>query len=238
MAIKDAQVKNLEDWIEFDYNPFILFDREGKVIMINSEAQFLLGFVTSKEIFELATTYASASFGFKTTILDLEYGKYSFFAITVGYKDDDAIGIKLYKKPGSSFDFDEKDSTKINIYSIIDLAISSLSTTSKAEHKKLLDPTFPEIYLNLDKFLKLLAKIYGDFKNSSLITTKLSLTTGEYIIYKDKKYPIFSLSILGDKRDGSNDTYLKELAKSAHATIYQKEDQITLELPLISCKDT
>ena len=57
-----------QQWIEYDYNPFVLFSSNVKVLSLNSEAQFLLGFVTTEELFNLATTYANVSFGFKTTL--------------------------------------------------------------------------------------------------------------------------------------------------------------------------
>ncbi|MCK4737153.1 MAG: hypothetical protein KAT10_01230, partial [Sulfurimonas sp.] len=63
-----------QQWIEYDYNPFVLFSSKGKVISLNSEAQFLLGAITTDELFNLATTYANLSFGFKTTFIELEFG--------------------------------------------------------------------------------------------------------------------------------------------------------------------
>lgn len=222
-----------EDWLEHDYNPFILFDKDGKVINVNAEAQFLLGVVSSKQIFELATTYANQGYGFKTTIVDISYEKYNFYALTVGYNDDQHIGIKLYKKPNKSFELDAHNNTKINIYSIIDLCISSLSTSSNATHNKLLDPTFPDIFLKVDLFLKLLSKIYNSFKNSKLITTKLHLKTGEHIIYKDKKFSIFVLEISGDKRDSEDDYIIKEIAPLSNSVVNIKKDMVSIELPLI-----
>ena len=32
-----------QQWIEYDFNPFILFDSSGKIVSLNAEAQFLLG---------------------------------------------------------------------------------------------------------------------------------------------------------------------------------------------------
>ncbi len=222
-----------EDWLEYDYNPFILFDKNGRIVNLNAEAQFLLGVASSKDIFELASTYASYGYGFKTTIIDVDYGKFSFYAITVGYSDDEHIGIKLYKKPNQSFELDACDNTKVNIYSLIDLCISSFSTLSNASHEKFLDPTFPDIYIKVDLFLKLLSKIYNSFKNSRTIKTKLYLKTGEHIIYKGKKFSIFVLEISGDKRDEEDDYNLKEIAPQSNAVISIKNKSVSIELPLI-----
>jgi len=222
-----------EKWVEYDYNPLIIFNKEAKVSFINKEAQFLLGFVSTKEIFKLASSYANHDYGFKTTIMDLNFGKYSFFAITVGYSDDTNIGIKLYKKPNKTFNFNEEVKAKVNIYAIIDLSISSFSTTSETKHQKILDPTFPDIYIKVEPFLKLLTKIYDVFQKSSIITTKLNLKTGEHIVYKTKKYPIFILQISGDNATKADQYLLKDIAIKAQAIINIDKNSISLELPLI-----
>ncbi len=223
-----------EKWVEHDYNPLIIFNKEAKVSFINKEAQFLLGFISAKEIFKLASSYASHDYGFKTTIIDLNFGKYNFFAITVGYSDDTNIGIRLYKKPNKTFSFSEEAKSKVNIYTIIDLCISSFSTTSETKHQKILDPTFPDIYIKVEPFLKLLTKIYDVFQKSNIITTKLNLKTGEHIIYKTKKYPIFILQISGDKTTKVDDHFLKDIATKTQAIIDIDKNSISLELPLIN----
>jgi len=58
-----------QQWVEYDYNPFVLFSSNGKIISLNSEAQFLLGATESNTLFELAQTYANVNFGFKTTFI-------------------------------------------------------------------------------------------------------------------------------------------------------------------------
>ncbi|NPA74448.1 MAG: hypothetical protein GXO12_07020 [Epsilonproteobacteria bacterium] len=222
-----------EEWMEYDYNPFILFDKNERVIYVNQEAQYLLGYVPSKEIFKIASSYANPTYGYKTTILDLEFDRYSFYGFTVGYKDDEKIGIKLYKKPSKSFELNKKDSTKINIYTIIDLAISSFSTHRQIKHEKIVDPTLPEIYIKVDEFLKLLTKIYTSFQNSENIKTKLSLVTGEYIVYQDKKYGIISIKISGEKRDKSDDENIKKIAFNSNSSVDIKSDTVEVLLPMV-----
>ncbi len=223
-----------EEWAEHDYNPFIIFNTEEKVIYVNQEAQFLLGYTSAKEIFKLASSYASLNYGYKTTIIDIEYGRYSFYAITVGYKDDNNLGIKLYKKPSKSFALNSSDGTKVNIYSVIDLSISSFSTQREINHKKLLDPTFPEIYLKVDEFLKLLGKVYLSFKNCKTITTKLSLLTGEYVIYEEKKYPILSIEISSQERDTKDDLSIRNISSKSNTTINLKKDFVQILLPMVT----
>jgi len=110
-----------QQWVEYDYNPFVLFSSNGKVISLNSEAQFLLGAISTNELFNLASCYSNLSFGFKTTFLDLEFGRYKFFGLTVGYENEDQIGIKLYQTPSFKIDKPKPTGEFTNVYTLVDL---------------------------------------------------------------------------------------------------------------------
>lgn len=220
--------------MEHDYNPFILFDDSGRVKSLNQEAHYLLGITSAKEIFNLAKTYANITFGFKTTILDLNFGLLSFFAITVGYLSDDEIGIKLYKKTTKSPSIDDYGEY-INIYSVLDLCISASTASSiNTVHKKLFDPTFPEIRLRVEEFTKLVSKIYLSYSHSQTITSKLTLNTGEYIKFNNKKYPIFSLHVEGENRDESLRKSIEEISANTNFAITFNENSTILTSALIS----
>ena len=91
--------QNFLGWIEHDYNPFILFSTSGELKYSNNSAELLLSYVSPKNFHDLALSYAPMSFGYKTTFITLEYDKFSFYGITVGYEDEEVIGIKLYQNP-------------------------------------------------------------------------------------------------------------------------------------------
>jgi nitrogen-specific signal transduction histidine kinase len=140
-----------QKWLEYDYNPFILFSNDGRVISLNSEAQFLLNNDIAHDIFQLALSYANVTFGFKTTFLDLEFGNYKFFAFTVGYEDEETIGIKLYRTPIINIaKIKPNDGQLVNIYTLIDLCIATNSINSNIEFKKEFDPAIPEFIINSD----------------------------------------------------------------------------------------
>lgn len=216
-----------ESWIEHDYNPFIVFSEDGRVTSLNQEAQYLLGEVTNKDIFELTGAYASHTYGFKTTAIDLSFGSYKFYAITVGYIDEEKIGIKLYKTAAKKFVSVEEDGESVNIYALLDLCISASSTRIKAKFKKDFDPTLPDIKLQINNFTKLLDKIYQSHSSATSIKTRLSLLTGEYIKQNDKKYPIFSINIITDYRDSSYEKDIEQIALKCN-TIVRFHENITI----------
>lgn len=225
----------LEKWIEYDYNPFIIFDSQGKVISLNSEAQYLLAKVQNKEMFDLAMNYATETYGFKTFFLELTYDKFEFFAITVGYESENEIGIKLYKKQNKKIkSLDKKRSTLSNIYLLIDLAISTFSTRNDAQFLKNFDPAIPEFYVDVDNILKLFNKTYQLFLGSLKIETKIYINIGEYIKTAEKKYSILRVDIKGDKLDSSKKSDLEQLASNAEVTLYIQKREIFIDIPIIS----
>lgn len=206
-------------WIENDYNPFIVFDNDGKVLSLNQEAQYLLGEVSNKDIFQITQTYANHTYGFKTTAIDLVFGSYKFYAITVGYLDETQIGIKLYKVAAKKFTNIEEYGDSVNIYALLDLCISAAATRSDAKFIKEFDPTFPDVRLKIESFTKLLDKIYQAYKDNEKISTRLALTTGEYIRFNDKKYPIFSIKFKAENRDETLEKAIEEHAGKSNCIV-------------------
>ncbi len=222
-----------QQWLEYDYNPFILFSSNAKIISLNTEAQFLLGSVSTSELFELATTYSSVSFGFKTTFLELEFGRYKFFGITVGYEDDEQIGIKLYQAPAFKLKNPKPAGELTNIYTLVDLCISTNSIGSKIKFGKEFDPTIPEIVINSNSFIKILSKIYACFKESSEINTKIYYRVGEHIKFEDKKYSIFSIEVSGAILDEKKANELQTLVSNSNFYI-DIQSKITINIPMIT----
>lgn len=222
-----------QQWLENDYNPFILFSSQGKVLSLNSEAQFLLSSFNSKELFELATTYANVTFGFKTTFIELEFGRYKFFGLTVGYENEDEIGIKLYQTP--SFKLSEKKPTGelVNIYTLVDLCISTNSINSKVEFSKEFDPTIPEIVINSNKFIKILNKIYSCYLDNEKIYTRIYYRVGEHVKFDGNKYSLFSIEVSAKNKDPQKEMELHGIAKNSDIFI-DIQNKITINLPMIT----
>jgi hypothetical protein len=223
-----------QQWIEYDFNPFILFNASGKVLSVNAEGQYLLGAVERHILFELATTYASPSFGFKTTFMELEYGRFKIFGIMVGYMTEDEIGIRLFQTPSFQFTKPEIEGDMVNIYSLIDLCIATNSIDNKTKFLKDLDPTMPETRLNTDQFIRLLNKIYESMASSETITTKLSFRIGEYIRFEEKKFTFFSLKISGSVFDEVQKSVIEQQCKKNHLFCEVGKKSVTVNIPIIN----
>lgn len=222
-----------QQWIEYDFNPFILFNSNGKIVSLNTEAQYLLGAVEASAIYKIATTYANSSFGFKTTFLELEFGRFKFFGITVGYEDEEQIGIRLYQLPSFQFTAQKPDGQLVNVYTLIDLCISSNSIGSSTKYLKELDPTIPEIRLHTEIFIKLLNKIYISMANNEKILTRLFFRVGEHIKFEGEKYSLFSIEISAESITRKYLPEITHLAEENNLFIDQKENKITINVPMI-----
>jgi hypothetical protein len=221
-----------QQWIEYDYNPFILFSSSGKVISLNAEAQFLLGSASTSELFELASSYSNITFGFKTTFLELEFGRYKFFGVTVGYENEDEIGIKLYQTPSFKITQQKPTGELTNIYTLVDLCISTNSINSSIKFTKEFDPTIPEIIINSNNFIKTLNKIYACFSDNKEIDTKIYCKVGEHIKFDNKKYSLFSILINAENKNIKKINELKAHIQESDFVIDIGE-KISINIPMI-----
>ncbi len=222
-----------QQWLEYDYNPFIVFNSNGKITSLNSEAQFLLGVTTDRELYELASTYANMTFGFKTSFIDLEFGRYKFFGLTVGYENEDEIAIKLYQAPSFKIDKPKPGGELTNIYTLVDLCIATNSINSQINYEKEFDPTIPDIIINSNSFIKLLNKIYDCFDDNSDVRTKIFYRIGEHIKFEEKKYSLFSIEVKADNQNSSKVKELKPFAESSEFYVDVRRS-ITINIPMIT----
>ena len=224
----------LEEWIEEDANPFIIFNADGKIEYLNKEAQYLLSEVSIKDIFSICQTYAPMTYGFATINLDLHYGALKFYAVTIGYKNDEFIGIKLYNTPSKKLNPVSEDAQNTNVYLLLELCINASFTDSSVKVVNEFDPTFPELKLCINEFANTLNKIYRAYSKSTAIKTKLCLKTGEYIKYNGKKFPIFLIEIEGDKFDKEEIYALEKRSEEMNITVFVKSNTTTLKAPFVT----
>ena len=227
-----------ERLIEVDYNPFILFSQSGKVLSLNKSAQFLLGSTSASTIFEYAIAHATTSFGFKTTHLDISFGRFHFFAVCVGYESEDEIGIMLYRTPSTEPKLNSSLQSRykpINIYSLIDLCISTTTIGSQRSFVRNFDPTVPDIRIDADNFIKMFSLILGSSNSDAKVSIKLGLKVGEYLKVEGKKYSLFSLEVSAEKRlDPDQRHKIEEFASHFGAQLEFESTKTSVDLAIIT----
>lgn len=221
-----------EEWVELDLNPVLTFSSNARILYSNSEAQFLLNRIKSKELFDLALTYAPKTFGALTSYIDLTIKNYTFYAITVMYQNDEEIHMKLYKsamvKKESKLNIKNINST--NIFTLVDLAISSSKIKSNINFIKNYDPSIPEFKLDASSFIKTLTQVFEAFKETKNVSCSILLKIGEYIRIEGKKYSLISIEIISVEAADFSNLNIKD-TQSFIVTI--EDNKITIDLPLI-----
>ena len=222
-----------EELLENDLNPFILFDGDGKMKNFNKEAEFLLNFVQPKELFNLAVSYASQTFGFRKEFISIVYEKQSFYAILVGYLSDDEIALRLYKEVNSAKTLKIDSNLKeANIFTLIELSKSTTLLGCNLLIEEIYDVSIPPLKLDVNDFLLALNAIFEQLKKESTITLKVSIKTGEYEVIDQKKYKIIAIDFIGEKKI-SHHFQEERLKKNTLLQFVTKHNSISLELPLI-----
>lgn len=226
---------NFEAFIEWDTNPFILFSPKGKILYLNNAAEILFGYVSKKELFDIALSYAPQSFGFKTTSLSLSYDSFIFHAVNIGYENEEQISLHLYHtprvKPTRKIEADKLIVTDINL--LLEANIALFKTKNSNPLKLLTDQDLPPFKIDQNNFSKLLRKIFDSFKASDSIDIALKLLVGQHLIIEGKKESIVQLSIKANGRYADKDQEISDLARESHIKCLMQEYAIKLEIPLI-----
>ena len=201
-----------EEWVELDLNPVLSFSSNSKIIYSNSEAQFLLNRIKQKELFDLALTYAPKTFGALTSYIDLNIKNYTFYAITIMYENEDEIHMKLYKSAmvKKENNLNIKNINVTNIFTLVDLAISTSKIKTNINFIKNYDPSIPEFKLDASTFIKTLNQIFEAFKDKKNVTCSILLKIGEYIKIDGKKYSLISVEISSNEKSDFSSINIKE----------------------------
>lgn len=211
------------------------FSNAGKLIYSNAEAQFLLNRVSSKELYDIAIKYAPATYGFQTSYINLTIKNYIFYSITVGYENEDELHVKFYKS--TMVKKENKLSTKngeiANIFTIVDLNISTQKTKKDINFIKNYDPSIPEFKMMVPDLLKIVGKIYESFVNSTIITTSIKLKIGEYIKIDGKKYSLITIEIISDGELNYSETIENNSSNTSSFILSTESQKATIDLPLI-----
>jgi len=222
-----------EQLIEYDLNPYFLFHSNGKIKSYNKEAEFLLNFVGVKELFDLAVSNATQDFGFSQKYISLKYNKQSYYAIVVGYINEEEIALRLYKVVSNKMNTINNNKLKmVNIFSLIDLSKTSTLLNSNLKIDELYDVSIPELKININDFLLCLNDCFNLFVDDKKITLQVHIKIGEYEIINNTKYKIVAIEFKTN-RDIKIDNSLDEKAANANINVFTNKNKLRLELPII-----
>ncbi len=225
----------IESFSEYDLNPFMIFSSEGKLLHYNQEGEYLFSFVSPKELYELAINYAPKSFGMRSSHINIRYDRYTFCALLVGYEDDERIALRLYKEMTNiTHSFGKENLTLTNIFSLLELSKNSVLANKSVLISELYDPTIPQMKLHVEKFLKLLNKIFVEYTDAREIEIRVSLKIGKNILIEGKSYPVCNISISDRESKLKNSDIFHTLAREANVLVIVKKGKIIVEFPIIS----
>ena len=222
-------------FIENDSNPFILFSNEGKIIYLNTPAEIVMGSIKSKELYELAVTYAPKSFGYNKTLINLSFGSFEFYGVNVLYHNEEALAIHLYNKPTVRIEDESllKGYIITNLNILLQANIELFQIGYQGKIQLLTDYDIPEFQIHQNDFSLLLRHLFNQFTESRELEISMKIKLGERLIVKEKHYPIIVLELKGSQRARESDQELEFLALKNHINIHLRDRNIVLEIPAI-----
>ncbi len=224
---------DFEYLVEIDNNPVIVFDHDGKILYLNANAEILLGYVKKREIFNLCLNNAPKEYGFNTIQLELHYGSFTFYSISISYINDDYIAIRLYYKPKIKHISRDTSKVETDLNKILNNSIVHFKISCDIDIRLLTDLDIPPTHTNQNTLSLLLRKILDSFKNSQFVNINMSLKIGEFIIIDEKRYNVISLSYVSESRDKQEDLNIRRLAEDLSFDIYLNNKNVSLDIPLI-----
>ena len=216
---------DLLEWIQEDYNPFILFSKDGKVVYLNNEAEYLLGFVSYKELFDFTIANAKNQKGIFLSFGRYIFDKFEFAGVSIGYLNNEEIGVKLYKT--LSFPKEREKVKKfelINLFFIVDFCRNYIFLDKDIEFIDDFDIDIPQFWSEKKELIDVLNAIFSSFTDKKLKTI-IRFEIGETMVVDNHKYGVISVTIVGKREE-------KEVC-SDFFTIIQNRNFAKILIPFI-----
>ncbi len=231
----ESNIPDLNFFLETDNTPFLLYNRLGEIVYLNRAAEIVLGHVEKSELYRLALLYAPSDFGSRTTAMELQYRHLNFYAVSVAYRDEEYIGIRLYYRPQtrSTMVLDSSRLTMTNIHIILEAAITLFSLESATRLDLLTDAALPEFKLDQNTFSRLLRKSLHLFRASTHLHISLSMAIGESMVIRRQRYPIVRLVLEADTRDSNEERDIKTLAEEMGIAPLFESGRILFDIPFV-----
>jgi len=228
---------NFQSFVEWDNSPFILFSNQGKILYLNQSAEILFGYVSQRELYNIALSYAPKDFGYKTTTLALAYHIFAFHSLSVGYENEEEISLRLYHQhrqiSSPKRNSNTLISTDINI--LLEANIALFRSKNKNKLQLLTDPDIPNFKIEQNTCSKILRKALDAFIFSDSIEISLKILVSQYLLIENQKISIVELRIQGDRRLEEKDKDILNLCVENHINCFfsdASDGELRLEIPL------
>jgi len=226
---------NFQYIAEYDPSPLIVFDSKGHILYANNSAEILLGYADSKELFSISMQYAPATFGSKTTTVDIHFSHLRFYAVNVCYENEEWIAIRLYYRPRNvenrKLNKDSFIDTDINL--LLDASIAMFNSEYSGRVTLMTDRDMPSFKLNQNNFSKLIRKILESFIECKRVDISLMMGIGEAIIIEDEKFQVVKIKFKSDCRDIGEDIKIDYLCSLMNIVPLFEDDVIIIDVPFI-----
>ena len=213
-----------EFFIEYDVNPVIFFDNKGNVKYCNQEAEIFLSYVNVKDIFSFTLNNAPKKEGIATHFKEVKFLDFIFKGFSIGYKDENLIGIRLFINTAKN-NLTIENLEKTDILKLLNLAIEYINLKQNTTFKIYPDLSINDIYINKKELLKILLEI---FENQQKVEISAHLKVGEYIKIENKKYPIIEIIVK---------CHPNKKVTSKYFEIVTDSDKYTIKIPFIKEKN-
>ncbi len=231
----NSALTDFKFFIEYDANPFILFNSKGKIVYLNYSAEMLMGSCSTKELFDITLSYAPKNFGYKKTLIDLSFGYFEFYAINVSYFNEEEIAIHLYNRPmvklNREIHLEGYSLTDINLLFEANIELFKMQYSGKL--KLITDYELPKLYIHQNNFSLLIRKIFEQMKQSSKIEIKIKIKIGEVIVINKNRYPIILFNFICKNRDRTKDKEILNIATENQINVHFNSNMVSLEIPAI-----
>ena len=190
---------DLEKWIFYDHNPFIIFSDTGKVIYFNEAGEYLLSFVSPKIIYETIILFAPKEPKMEYIKEKFIFGNFNYDYALIGYEYFEEIGVRFYKNTKQLKRIDKIDSfEEVNIFFLLEFAKTYSLIDKDIKFIDVFDPDIPDIMFEKDILIRAFSDIYKLLSENKIIKTEVKIKIGEHIVFEDKKYQILEVAIFAD----------------------------------------
>ena len=200
---------------------------------MNKSATNISHFIDLKQVFQLALNDAPFNFGYQLIEKKVQFYRYIFYAYLIGYKNDDVLGIHLYKSDHHNTIPLDTSKNKNQLYKMLHLILSIYKNKKSLAISLSIDPSLNDIEIDENAFIKMLSRIFDSLSDSSKLKVQVLIKIGEWLLVNKKRHRILQIKLSSDtERFTSDDLAIENdlLRFFSYHRLDTKE--VVLELPI------